>query len=81
MIKVRFHVYNDDYRPTDFPPPHPWWCTGAGDDYYTLVAYADSVDQLLEQWPDADSMDVFEGGVSEYSFSSRFPKPDWFKDE
>lgn len=33
--------------------------------------------KVLEFWPDAE--DVNSEEVDAYSFTSRFPKPDWFK--
>lgn len=78
MLRVRFKVLNPDYRPIKWPIPHPYWCTGY--DFYDaaiLVAYADSVEQILELWPDAENIITEE--VDAYSFSNRFPKPDWLK--
>lgn len=80
MIKVRFHTSSvEDYRPIKWPIKHPYWCTGfAGDmSYAILVAYVDSKEQLLELWPEAYNLDVFEENVTEYKFSGRFPKPEW----
>lgn len=79
MIRARFRVNPDDYRPVKFPPPHPYWCTGqAGDGSYAiLVAYADNEDQLREFWPDAHDIEAQER--HSYAFTDRFPKPDWFQ--
>lgn len=78
MLKIRFVIKDTDCRPVTFPPPHPWWRTGQGDGYFTCIAYADSIEQLRQYWPDAEDIDVFEE-VATYSFTSRFPKPDWFQ--
>jgi hypothetical protein len=85
MICVRFFVRDEDYRPVKWPIKYPYWCTGYGEDregeYATLVAYADNVEQLMELWPDAEAIDVFKEDVDKCVFSSRFPKPDWYKCE
>ena len=76
MLRVRFHA--DDYRPVKWPVKHPYWCTGYGDDYAIVVAYADNEEEILENWPEAQNLDSEE--VDEYLFTSRFPKPDWFSE-
>ena len=77
MIRARFRANPEDYRPVKWPVKHPYWCTGyAGDDSYSIiVSYADSEDEILENWPEAENIEAEE--VSAYSFSSRFPRPDW----
>lgn len=81
MIKVRFFTHEKDYRPIKWPIKHPFWCSGYGSDregeYAVLIAYADNVDQILELWPEAEAIDVFEEDVDKYTFTGRFPKPDW----
>lgn len=76
MIRARFYIYDDDYRPMKWPIKHPYWCTGQGDGYYIIVAYADSLEELLTNWPDAKEIDTKE--ETEYSFTSRFPMPEWW---
>jgi len=44
MLRVRFHTDEEDYRPLKFPPPGPYWCTGEGDGYWTIVAYVERED-------------------------------------
>lgn len=81
MLRVRFHANHDDPRPINFPVKHPYWITGyAGDgSYATVVSYADDLDYITENWPEASNIN---GEVrSEYTFTSRFPIPDWFKEE
>jgi hypothetical protein len=75
MIRARFHANESDYRPIKWPYPHPFWCTGYGDDYSVVVAYADNEDQILEFWPEATEIDVNE--AQDYLFTDRFPKPKW----
>jgi len=81
MIRARFYSpferNDNDYRPIKFPPPHPYWCSGSNDEAFVLVAYADNVDQILEYWPEAEDIDYSE--AEEYTFTSRFQKPDWFE--
>lgn len=76
MIRVRFHANPDDYRPINWPVKHPYWCTGYGDDYSIVVAYADDEAEILANWPEATHIDAEQ--VDGYNFTSRFPKPDWF---
>lgn len=80
MIRARFYTSAEDYRPVVWPIKHPYWCTGySGDgEKATIVAYADSVEQLLEWWPDAARVNVLDEGLDTYEFSERFPRPDWF---
>lgn len=78
MIRARFKVPDTDFRPVKWPIPHPYWCTGYDfEGSAILVAYADSVEQILEFWPDAEALNSEE--VDAYSFSSRFPKPTWLE--
>lgn len=82
MIKARFVVKADDFRPIKWPIQHPYWWTGTrlDDDAAILVAYADSVEQIKELWPDAEEIDVFEYECNGYSFSERLPRPKWTGD-
>jgi hypothetical protein len=85
MLRVRFYTDGSDYRPVKFPPPYPYWCSGetigqaedGSDDRSVVVAYIDSVEQLLEFWPDAEKIDVFDQDAK-ISFTDRFQKPDWW---
>lgn len=76
MIRVRFKANLDDPRPVNWPVKHPWWCTGYGEDYSIVVAYADDEDYILGNWPEA--LDLDSEDADGYEFTSRFPKPDWF---
>lgn len=77
MIRCRFRANPDDYRPIKFPPPHPYWCTGYGEGYSIVVAYADDEAQIKEFWPEATDLDS--EPKTEYVFTDRFPRPEWFK--
>ena len=76
MIRARFKANEKDYRPINWPVKHPYWCTGYGDGYSIVVAYADDEAEILRNWPEATEIDIEE--VSEYIFTGRFPKPSWF---
>lgn len=78
MIRARFHTDYSDPRPVIWPVKHPYWVTGYSIDgsHATVVAYADSEAEIVRNWPDAENIDAEE--VEAYSFTSRFPKPDWF---
>ena len=82
MIRVRFKTDPNDPRPVKYPPPHPWWCSGFQGEGYSayciVVAYADSEEQILEYWPDAEGLDVMNTDLDTYTFTDRFPCPEWF---
>ena len=73
MIRARFHVNKEDYRPVNWPIKHPYWCTGYGADYAVIVAYADGEAEILRNWPDASHIDSDEadGRSSRTALSSR----------
>lgn len=77
MIRARFQCNADDPRPINWPLKHPYWITGYGENFAVVVAYADDEAEVLRNWPDAKSIEAEE--VTSYSFTSRFPQPDWFK--
>jgi len=79
MIRARFKVYHEDFRPVNWPIKHPYWCTGYGDDCAIVVAYAEDEEEILQNWPEAADIDADE--VSGYVFSDRFQKPDWFEEK
>jgi hypothetical protein len=76
MIRCRFKVYHDDYRPAVWPIKHPYWCSGQGEDYWILVAYADDEDEIRRNWPEAKDLESDE--QDQYTFTDRFKKPGWF---
>jgi hypothetical protein len=85
MIRARFKSHSEDYRPINFPPKHPWWATGYSEDadgeLTYIVTYADDEAYILENWPEAKDIDVFQEELTEYTFTDRFAKPDWFQPE
>lgn len=80
MLRVRFHANSEDPRPINWPIKHPYWISGeAGDGSYAIVvAYADDLQYIYANWPEATDVDVMEEDAT-YSFSGRFPKPEWFE--
>lgn len=78
MIRARFRACIEDYRPTKWPYKHPYWCTGHGDEYSIVIAYADDIDMIKEYWPEASAIEIT--NETEYEFSDRFPKPTWFNE-
>jgi hypothetical protein len=46
-------------------------------DRYVVVAYADSEEQILELWPEAENLDYEE--CDDYTFTSIFSKPRWLE--
>lgn len=84
MQSVKWHRYRfktksiNDCRPLIFNPQYPWWCSGYGDDNAIIIAYLPSTEKLTKYWDDA--YDVEFTKEEEVTFSSRFPKPDYFKE-
>ncbi len=76
MIRARFKANEDDFRPVVWPIKHPYWCTGYGDGYAIVVAYADDVAEIKRNWPEASDIEADE--TDGYVFTGRFPKPEWF---
>ena len=82
MIRARFYLRfkdcGNDYRPIKWPIKYPYWCTGKSSDCFILVAYAESVKQITELWPEACFIEPKE--VDKIEFTSRFPKPEWYNE-
>ena len=82
MIRARFLILSDDYRPMVWPIRYPYWCSGYAyrgeDTFATLIAYAEDEATLKTLWPDAVEIDSEE--VEGICFTSRFPRPAWYKD-
>lgn len=87
--RVRFQVNARDYRPVNFPPPGPYWCTGYGysqthpqKNVAIIVAYfrhGASDSEIKTFWPEAESIDLLSVGVP-IEFEERFPAPDWWNE-
>ncbi len=80
MLRVRFYTNAPDYRSVNWPIKHPYWCTGytsrADEEYAVIVAYADNLEYIMANWPEATEIDATE--VDNYVFNSRFERPEWF---
>lgn len=78
-IRWRFHADYDDYRPIEWPPPGPYWCSGyAGDESYsTLIAYLPRGVAVTDYWPEATELDSTLA-VDGIVFTDRFPQPKWW---
>ena len=83
MLKCRFYLnieaVDEDYRPVIWPIKYPYWCSGESENDFILIAYVDSIEDLMKQWPEAHDIDSEE--VKKIEFSSRFPKPDWYQEK
>ena len=66
----------NDYRPLIFNPKYPWWCSGEGDGYVTIVAYLPVGENIYKYWDDA--YHVHSKKVDKIEFTDRFPKPNYF---
>lgn len=83
MYRARFKTRSEDPRPVKWPIKYPYWISGMGSDdmgnYDIVIAYVDDEQQLLDLWPEAEDIDMEPDDKP--SFSSRFPKPDWYEVE
>jgi hypothetical protein len=80
MIRARFKLPSDEVRPTEWPIRYPYWRTGYYGDGITVVAYVESVTELLRLWPEAEDVNVEEGATPPL-FTIRFPKPAWYTED
>lgn len=78
MLRCRFKANGEDYRSINWPVKYPYWCTGSSGNYSIVVAYADNLEYIYENWPEAKDVDVEER--ENITFSGRFPKPDWYQE-
>ena len=74
---IKFKDGDSDFRPIKGPIKYPYWCTGQKSDSFVIVAYADSIEQIEELWPEAYNIEANE--VQEIVFTTRFQKPEWYK--
>jgi hypothetical protein len=76
MLRIRFEANLDDPRPVNWPIAFPYWITGYGENYATVVTYCDDRSYVHLNWPEARNLDETE--VELIEFTDRFPKPDWY---
>ena len=82
LFRYRFKTKAiEDYRPLkDMKDIQmPWWCSGEGTDYVIIICYLPVGVNLLEYWDDAYDIDVEKREVITYT--DRFPKPDYIKED
>lgn len=80
MVRVRFEIpfyVTKDYRPAIWILKNPYWLCGHTQYANVLVAYADDMEQFMEQWPNAHILKVDE--KEKLEFSTRFPRPVWYR--
>lgn len=75
----RFRANVEDPRPVSFPPPGPYWITGYGPSWATVVAYLPTGEEVTKYWPEASEVDS--DPMDEITFTGRFPKPEWWRGE
>ena len=78
--RYRFYTASvEDYRPLLFNPAFPWWCSStAGDESFVgIVAYLPVSERLERYWPDAFEVEYSDEDA--ITFSSRFPKPAYYR--
>ena len=63
----------DDCRPLIFNKNWPWWVTGEGEDFVTIVAFLPEGEDIHKYWDDA--YDEEWERYDEILYSDRFPKP------
>ena len=81
-IRYRFKTKAiDDYRPLkDMKDIQmPWWSSGEGEDYAIIICYLPNETDLKEYWDDA--YDIEEQKREEITYTDRFPKPDYIKED
>lgn len=86
LFWISWEQPTDDYRPLSYPPNEnvlAWWCSGEGDDYYTLCAWVQAGDQagaeaaVSKDWPEARHGRILEER-EHVTHSDRFPvQHDW----
>jgi len=76
LLRVRFYCNLEDPRPVNWPIKFPYWVTGEDDKNSIVVAYADSIKYIMDNWPDAIKIESSE--VEEIVFTDRFPRPKWY---
>lgn len=79
--RYRFHLNGEktgfDSRPVIWPTAHPWWLSAQSWDGSIIVAYCESEEELLSQWPEAYEIQEMSTGLEGYMVSDRFPLGDW----
>jgi len=77
MIRARFKANLEDSRPVKWPVKYPFWESGVSDEHAIVISYADNVEYIYENWPEATELSI--ENVDEIKFTDRFKKPDWYR--
>ena len=75
MYKIKVEMPSD-HQPSN--PKLPYWLSGMKGSNYIYIVYIHDLNELSQQWPDG-IVDILEK-VDYIIFTSRYPKPVWFKD-
>lgn len=81
MIRYCFKTKSrDDCRPLHDMAEigMPWWCTGQGEDFATVVCYLPEWLSLYYYWDDA--YDISTERREKITYTDRFPKPAWLQE-
>ena len=78
-VRYRFKANAKDPRPVKWPPLGPFWITGHGEGYATVVAYLPAGQLLTNFWPEACDIDSQE--ADEIVFTDRFPRPEYWSEK
>ena len=85
----------EDNRPLTYPPNEGvlgWWCTGQGEDYWTMCAMvrAENKEQaeqaIFKDWPEAEENKGLDGDWRIFDedvtleLGDRFPLSDWMEE-
>lgn len=76
-FEISKKISADAYAPVRWPIEFPYWLTGEGREFYSVIAYGPSEDYILRNWPEAGAIEVIaetDGPV----FTSRLPCPAWY---
>lgn len=80
--RLKTYAVNDN-RPLVFDERYPWWCSGYGEnengEYSVIISFLPKEENILKYWDDAFDIEFTE--EDEITFSSRFPKPKYFKEQ
>lgn len=75
--RVRFFCNSEDWRPVEFPPSGPYWCSGYSPEGAVMIAFLKKKSDLKKYWPEAVIDEWY--GKMPIEFDSRFQKPKWWK--
>ena len=74
--RSRFRAAAHDWRPTSWPPPGPYWCSGHSDGFSIVIAWHRTDQPITQWWPEAADIESEEH--PEIRFFDQFPRPGWW---